>query len=310
MVETIATVVVTYNRRQLVTQCLEALIGQTRPVQRIILLDNASADGTDRLLEERGYLTNPIIEYIRFPRNLGGAAGFREGMKRAYEAGYDWVWMMDDDVTPAADCLERLLEIHRESGGAYRILQPARVDAETGRTLHYATRYNFRNPFEFEGCDRIIPSELNVPYAEIVSPPFEGPLIHRSVIADVGEVDSGFFMVCDDADYFLRAYRKGFRPVVVRDAVMRRANAAKKAMFFDWKDYYTLRNRVELDRRYGGRWIAMTRVLHQALRLLVRSLSRKRRGKLQGCRLILRALVDGLKGRRGETVPPPGLLDP
>ena len=59
--EKIAAVVVTYNRKDLLKECLDALLNQTRPLDSIILIDNASTDGTPEFLKEKGYLDNPKI---------------------------------------------------------------------------------------------------------------------------------------------------------------------------------------------------------------------------------------------------------
>ena len=57
---------------------------------------------------------------------MGGSGGFYTGMQYAYQAGADWIWCMDDDVFPLADCLERLLQhAGREDIGKSRLgLQP------------------------------------------------------------------------------------------------------------------------------------------------------------------------------------------
>ena len=116
----ICAVVVTYNRKDLLVECLEALRRQTGPLDAIYIIDNASTDGTPELLRSRGYrdgavIENPldgseiIIRYVRLPVNTGGAGGFHEGVKRAFHDGYDWIWLMDDDVEPEEYTLEKLL---------------------------------------------------------------------------------------------------------------------------------------------------------------------------------------------------------
>lgn len=104
----VAAVVVTFNRRELLIECLDSLLTQTYPVSRIILINNASSDDTDDVLKERGYLDNPLIHYKRMHFNLGGAGGFYEGVKTAHEMGFDWAWVMDDDAEPLPDALEKL----------------------------------------------------------------------------------------------------------------------------------------------------------------------------------------------------------
>jgi rhamnopyranosyl-N-acetylglucosaminyl-diphospho-decaprenol beta-1,3/1,4-galactofuranosyltransferase len=105
----VTAVVVTYNRKELLAECLDGLFRQTRPVDRILLIDNASTDGTQEFLRQRGYLDASAVEYVRLPANTGGAGGFREGMRRAYASDAEWIWLMDDDVEPVPDALETML---------------------------------------------------------------------------------------------------------------------------------------------------------------------------------------------------------
>jgi rhamnopyranosyl-N-acetylglucosaminyl-diphospho-decaprenol beta-1,3/1,4-galactofuranosyltransferase len=103
----VAAVVVTFNRKVLLCECLDALLAQNVAVDRIVLINNASSDGTEDYLREKGYLGNELIDYVRMPINGGGAGGFHEGVKRAYEAGFAWLWLMDDDVEPLPDALRK-----------------------------------------------------------------------------------------------------------------------------------------------------------------------------------------------------------
>lgn len=102
-------VVVTYNRKETLVQCLEAILNQTFQIDKLILVDNNSTDGTDEHLRERGLMDNPKIEFYKLNENTGGAGGFYSGMKIAREKNPDWIWIMDDDVIPEKDCLEELI---------------------------------------------------------------------------------------------------------------------------------------------------------------------------------------------------------
>src|ERR1700761_1080776 len=127
MTETVAAVLVTFNRAELLLNCLDALMRQKRRLDRIFIIDNASTDGTREKLQRAGWLDNPAVEYVGMTENTGGAGGFHEGTKRAFEAGYDWLWLMDDDVLAHDDCLEKLLSVGHELGDA-RILCPNRYE--------------------------------------------------------------------------------------------------------------------------------------------------------------------------------------
>ncbi len=105
----VCALVVTFNRRALLAECLDALLAQTHPVARIVVVDNASTDGTPELLRKRGFLDRPEVELVRLPENLGSSGGFATGIERARAGDEDWVWVMDDDAEPRPDALATLL---------------------------------------------------------------------------------------------------------------------------------------------------------------------------------------------------------
>ena len=95
----VAAVVVTYNRLELLRQCVEALRAQTT-VCDILIVDNASTDGTAQWLASQ-----PDLHYRNTGSNLGGAGGFNCGMRWAVEAGYDYVWVIwRDFFLPSRVC--------------------------------------------------------------------------------------------------------------------------------------------------------------------------------------------------------------
>lgn len=103
---TVAAIVVTYNRQAKVGNTLDHILAQTRSPDWIIVVDNASTDGTEKVLAR--YCTDHRVIVHRLRRNMGGAGGFFAGMSRGYEIGADFVWLMDDDCYPHPDALEEL----------------------------------------------------------------------------------------------------------------------------------------------------------------------------------------------------------
>lgn len=132
----IIAVVVTYNRIELLKRTVRCL-QQNKPVSSIVVVNNGSTDATAEWLKTQSGLT--VINQA----NVGGSGGFYTGMQYAYQAGADWIWCMDDDVFPRADCLERLLQhAGREDIG---ILAPRRLQ-EGKLFTHEFQGYNLTNP--------------------------------------------------------------------------------------------------------------------------------------------------------------------
>ncbi|GAA4348547.1 glycosyltransferase [Microbacterium rhizosphaerae] len=109
MSQRVAAVVVTYNRLDKLKTVLEKLRAQTMAPEWIVLVDNASTDGTAEFLAEQ---TDSVLDITTLTANTGGAGGFATGMKRAYDLGADLFWLMDDDCYPELDALEHLVDGH------------------------------------------------------------------------------------------------------------------------------------------------------------------------------------------------------
>src|SRR5689334_2658009 len=101
-------VIVTYNRKQLLANCISALKNQTRKIDSILVINNGSTDDTATWLQQQNN-----IDHIS-QGNVGSGGGFYTGIKTAYERGYNWIWLMDDDGFPKEDALEKLLEDDNE----------------------------------------------------------------------------------------------------------------------------------------------------------------------------------------------------
>lgn len=101
-------VVVSYNRRELLGEALVALAGQTRRPEGVVVVDNASTDGSAEMVAE----LHPDVDLVRLAANTGGAGGFAVGIERAIEGhAADYVWIMDDDTIPTPDALARLVAV-------------------------------------------------------------------------------------------------------------------------------------------------------------------------------------------------------
>ena len=187
----VAAVVVTYNRLPLLQQCLRALAAQSAHLEAIWVIDNASTDGTQTAVQAM-HLENLV--YRNTGKNLGGAGGFAYGVKKAAMAGYDALWLMDDDTIPEREALQNLLECDRKLEGKYgwlssRALAPDGTDQPMNRQR--------KTPYtDVEGY-----TENQVP---AVMASFVSLFLRTDIVKKFGIPIADFFIWSDDWEYTRR----------------------------------------------------------------------------------------------------------
>lgn len=208
-VSRIVAVVVTWNRSALLERIARAVDAQTRRPDLLVIVDNASTDGTPELCERLADELTVPVEVLRLPRNTGGAGGFHAGMARAQEREADLLWLMDDDGTPPPECLADLLE-HVDR---HDFLGPAVVAEDAPDRLCF--------PIRLPGTARVVHDLADVTRAardgllEDVVIPFNGVLLTRELVERIGLPREEFFIWGDDVEYLWRARAAGARVATV-----------------------------------------------------------------------------------------------
>lgn len=241
MTDQVAAVVVTFNRVDKLGKVLDSILKQTRSVDRLIIVDNASTDSTPELLSV--YADDPRVEVVRLDTNTGGAGGFAAGMERAYERGADWVWIMDDDCYTGETALEKLLAGHADA------------EKELARHVPYScslVRYTdgsiceMNNPGTTWDWGRLIAKGQKSVLVTNCS--FVSVLIPRRSIAKYGLPLVEYFIWFDDMEYTLRISAEG-PGVQILDSVVTHDMPENRGVNFGdlnpgnaWKFYYGARN--------------------------------------------------------------------
>ena len=313
--EKIAAVVVTYNRKDLLGQCLDSLLQQSHPLDAVFIIDNHSTDGTYEDLLDRNLIapagrsdrepvetTRPVamggtIHYVRMPENTGGAGGFHEGMKRAAAAGFDRLWLMDDDLLAAPDALETLLgkrnmlRSRKKVSFLLNSLVLAR-DPSNGDALAFPLQELTARGYP----RRVYHWRLSEVQDQVQDGlyrwacPFNGTLVPARAVAEVGLPNKDFFLWGDERDFLWRAAKRFELYTAVDSKVF---HPPCRVAGFDWRQYYGIRNALLINRHF--RWP----VLRNA-KLILASLVKGARHGRSGLILVLRAIRDGLTGRLGR----------
>ncbi|GHV49291.1 hypothetical protein FACS1894181_07830 [Bacteroidia bacterium] len=219
----IAAIIVTYNRKECLLNCLHAIRLQTLAPDIIYIVDNHSTDGTPDVLLENQYIADNVadhitedliaafqissfnnadtailIKYVYKSENTGGAGGFYTGMKMAYDDGYEWLWMMDDDGLPAKDGLEQL----------FRYSNKYNLHFANALVVNINDRYSL--PFFLERSKKNLDDckGMDIIYNKIT--PFNGSFISRIVPEKIGFIKKEMFIWGDEREYYARSLKNKF----------------------------------------------------------------------------------------------------
>lgn len=222
----VSSIIVTYNRKHELIRCVKALLGQKYKLKNIIIIDNASSDGTfnaicsflclgkrhiyeGRLLE-LSTVNSINVYYYRAKENKGGSFGFYLGMKEAFECfNTDMYWLMDDDGYPASDCLDILMK----NLSSYDYIMPVSIDINDHTKLSWPVRMK-------NGIKTSVYKELSRSWGKVMEfvTPFNGALLTKQCIEKVGYVNKDFFIWGDEYDHYWRCKSQGINPVTIMNA--------------------------------------------------------------------------------------------
>ncbi len=260
----IMAVVLTHNAPASLDRCIRAIASQTTPPEALLVVDNASRPSVS--LESLDALAVPTT-VVRSETNTGPAGGYALALGKFVESGFEHAWVLDDDMYPEPDCLDRLWAV-------------AEKEPETAFVFPIS-----RQP---DGSLGLFPSWC-------------GFIVARQIVEAVGLPMSELFWWAEDTEYLqVRIPERGYRRQVVNDAIVNHDGIRQGDGVPLWKYYYEARNmlyvHLYVKRRVG-------RYPRSVSKLFARALLREKDGRLRRLAVMIRGLSDGARGKLGIRYP-------
>jgi GT2 family glycosyltransferase len=234
----VSVVVPTYNLKKILLECLESIVNQNYPNFEMIVVDNASTDGTAEAVRKKF----PKVKFIKNPKNLGVTGGANAGMKKATG---DYICLVDHDNILEYNMLSEMVNL-AESNPKIGVVAPKIYYWENrdiiwaaGTGMNLLTGENiFRGGKDIGQYEKV--EEIQVAPANF--------LVKREVIKKVGLYDDVFFVSYEDTDFSFRVRKAGFKILYTPKAVcyhkipLLDKKTGKQRWLF--RAYWTARNKI------------------------------------------------------------------
>jgi rhamnopyranosyl-N-acetylglucosaminyl-diphospho-decaprenol beta-1,3/1,4-galactofuranosyltransferase len=299
----IIAVIVTYNRLGLLKKCVQAINRQTTKPDDIIVINNGSTDYTAEWLAAQPFTSHHL-------ENGGGAGGFSYGVRMAYNAGADWIWLMDDDTIPEPDALDELLtKLEELKPESHKVgFLSSSVLWTDGNTHEMNRTYLLKDKKKLARLS--LTDTANLPFIQFGT--FVSMLVSSKAVEKIGLPIKEFFIWSDDIEYSKRMIKNGLAGLAVHKSVAIHETPINhiSSVFKDthhhlWKYKYGLRNELFTKRLHDGElqfWITW---IHRMFILPFRILINRKSHRWPFMKIVWKTSLDALAFRPAiETVTP------
>ena len=229
-------VITTFNRKEKLKKAIKCLKEQEFKPQKIIIVDNASTDGTDILMKD--YLNDSMIKYLKLNENIGGSGGFYYGIKKALQYDPDYIAVSDDDAWYLPDYFEKIKRKSAEYPEVGAFIGVAEDPQTHEKTNQGAVLTDWKT------LSKTSPITDNN-YCNLIT--FCGFVFKAALIQKIGLPQKNFFIWLDDNEYGLRI-SKLTKILLVKDAILLhlKDKRGNNNLIPYWKNYYGFRNGIKL----------------------------------------------------------------
>lgn len=283
----ICAVVVTYNRKEKLEKCIHALQSQENACCDILVVDNGSSDGTEKMLTEK---KAENIIYYNTGRNIGSAGGFSFGVKQGVLLGYKYLWIMDDDVYPEERALYELVKADSKLNGNWGCLSSYVywVDGKVCKANRQKKGlFSFVADREYQTSD-LIPIKIAS---------FASMYVKSDIVRQIGLPISDYFFYTDDYEFSARISKSFDSYVVVNSRVLHdmganiKANIVRDPLEKMYRYEHLYRNDVHFYKNYGfkGRLYLLAKFIYTFGNIILKEKVDKR----YKLRILIKGIKDG-----------------
>ncbi|MFP4579310.1 MAG: glycosyltransferase family 2 protein [Candidatus Sumerlaeia bacterium] len=292
-------IVVNWNKKEFVESLLGQLQNLDRPPDEIVVVDNASTDGSREMLE-RDY---SHLHLVFNEENLGGSGGFNTGLRWGLEhGGYDYFWLLDNDVVVHDGALKAMLDLAESDrkigmvGGRIVVLGHPELTQEIGARVEWPRCFLRKMGADWENAqDR--QKVYDVDYVAACS-----MMVRVKAVEEVGIWDSGYFVFFDDIEWGIRFRRAGWKVKATRDSVIEHDSFHERRLKNKpGQDHLCLRNALFFMHQFCPRRIRPFFFLRVFRFIVQDALQQRLLGRINRARSQELAAWDFFRSRRGKS---------
>ncbi|NAS19301.1 glycosyltransferase [Clostridium butyricum] len=282
--KSVSAIIVTYNRKEMLLECINSLKNQSYSIDEIIIINNCSTDGTTDMLKE----FKETLTIINLDKNIGGAGGFNNGIKYAYNKGYDLFWLMDDDTIPENNALEILLDeyaVLNENENIGFLASDVLWKDKKPCLMNIVTPLSVFNEFIERG---------NV---KIQKATFVSLLLTKQAVKKCGLPIKEFFIWADDAEFTYRVSKVFDNYLIGKSKVIHKMNYNMNADIVKDNNrieryYYEYRNKFYNRKKWGGKAVLLH--LFDLLKTIVNIILKSDKNKLKKIGVLFKGTIAGV----------------
>jgi GT2 family glycosyltransferase len=237
----VSIIVLNYNGREDTLACLRSLEHLTYPNVSVIVVDNASSDGSVDAIRA----AHPQMILIETGANLGFTGGNNIGIKHALDHGADYIMLLNNDTIAAPDMLNLMVEV-MEADSSIGVTGPMIYYYSSPETIWSAGgQIDWKHGItSMIGVNEEDKSQFGLTPRQVDFVTGCALLVRRNVWEKVGLLDDKFFMYYEETEWCVRASRAGYRIVHVPQAMLWHKISLEERAASPRTYYYMTRNRL------------------------------------------------------------------